>query len=229
MTQTQVIDALRNELFDDEWVRKDFEKYDVPKIKASREPFLWLEYGGCTHLTMCGAWSISQLFATEAKRMAMFREPNEPIGAIEYVFGLKRPEYKCFYWSGYKLERVTTDAALQIWHCLVESALGKARDEHKDEYECCNIQLQLKFSEATEDVFYKELKLAEEMGDRSLTDCITRLRCRRRMAINHYIQISLDFADHSFYFTEMVNDEFQSNGGIIADFERTKNRWSIHT
>lgn len=225
----QVIDALRHELFDDIWCHNDFEKYDVPALKSSNEPFLWLVYPDGTHLTMCGASAISQLFDNEANRIQMFREPKAPISALLYQ-GKHNDRYKCFYWSGYKLERISVNEAADIWGNLIGQTLVKAQREHVEECHNCEDPLPIKFaSEQAENAYLKETQLAKEMDDGSLLDCVKRLQNWKRCELNHYILITMDFTDHSFCFTEMVNETPHTNGGIIADFRKQNNRWSIHT
>ncbi len=225
----QVIDTLRHELFDDVWCHNDFEKYDVPTLRQSNEPFLWLVYPSGTHLTMCGAMAISQLFDNEAKRIQMFQDPKAPISALLYQ-GRSNDRYKCFYYSGYKLERISVNEAADIWGNLIGQSLVKAQREHVEEYHNSEDPLPIKFaSEQTENAYLKETQLAKEMGDCSLLDCVKRLQNWTRCAVNHYILLSMDFTDHSFCFTEMVNETPRINGGIIADFGKQNNRWSIHT
>ena len=71
--------------------------------------------------------------------------------------------------------------------------------------------------------------LAQSLNDDSLSNCLKRLSNWTRQAVNHKVEIYLDFALHSFGFCEKINDKPNINGGIIFSPHASQNRWSIHT
>lgn len=226
----EIIEELRNELFNTKFCHSDFEKYDVPAMQASNEPFIILIYKDGTHMVQCGAHAIAQYFATESGRMAMFRDPRHPMSAIKYQGEIYDTPRTILYWDGWCLLPITVRGALELWDSLVGRTFEQARIEHMDEYIHRNERLDIRFSSELAERHYREtLAMSDDLADESLARCIDRLSQWKRLAVNHYIQISMDFEDFSYRFTEMVNGEPRICGGIIADMSKDDNRWTLHT
>ena len=224
----EIIEKLRAELFDGSYCHSDFEKYDVPALEASEEPFFWLAYEYGTSMVRIGVTSINSFFESEKMRIAMFQDSFTPIGSITYYKTYEKK--KCFYWDGYTLQEVSIEDVAAIYNRLTDKIYKEMCEKYAVELEVANKPLEIRFSTPEQEQRYKEvLKYAEELEDESLSNCVFRLSQWRRCAVNQYIRIGYDFADKSFSFVDMINDEPNINGGIIYSSYSKQNRWSIHT
>ena len=224
----EFIQQLRNELYSGKFCQSDFEKYDVASLQTSTEPFFWMCREQGTSLVFVGAASINEMLSTEAKRIQIFRDNHAPIGAFTYFANYKNVKY--FYYDGFKLAKISVYELVSIWEHLICDSLQKAEDEYIEEYQVCDLQLDVKFASDEDEKYYLEtLEKADELADDSLARCVKRLTEWARCAVDHYIRICKDYVDNSFYFTEVINDEPRVCGGIIADMDKTDNRWTIHT
>lgn len=224
----EIIKKLRSELFEGTWCHNDFEKYDVPSLEASEEPFFWLCYEDGTSLVHIGATAINSFFKSEKNRIAMFQDSLTPISWITYHKGVKNK--KCFYWDGYILQQISIEDVEAIYAHLIDGIYKEMCEKYADELAIANKPLEVRFSTPEQEQRYKEtLKFAEELEDESLAKCVFRLTQWKRCAVNQYIKIGYDFADKSFSFVDMINEEPGTNGGIIYSKHSQQNRWSIHT
>lgn len=219
---------MRAELYDTRLCRSDFEKHDVEELKNNTEPFFWMvrEYG--THLLKIGATEITRWFSNEWRRLDMFRNPDYH---FSYIFLYSNYEdSKVFYWDGLDLRRISMQDAVDIYDNLVMPMWWQKIQQYPKEYEMRIKLLEIRFmSEETEKRYQADLLYAQGLDDTSLQDCVNRLSCWCRKAVDHYISISSDFTEHGYCFCEMVNGEPRINGGIIMNQYAEKNRWSIHT
>ena len=103
------------------------------------------------------------------------------------------------------------------------------QEEYPEEYAAINVPLELVMSLETEKQVCEAKMFAQSLNDDSLSNCLKRLSNWTRQAVNHKIEIYLDFALHSFVFCEKINNKPNINGGIIFNPNATQNRWSIHT
>lgn len=224
----EIIEKLRSELFDSSYCHSDFEKYDVPALEASDEPFFWLAYEYGTVMVRIGVTSINSFFESEKMRIAMFQDRFTPISPI--TFRETYEKQKCFYWDGYTLQEVSIEDVKTIYTRLTDAIYKQMCEKYANELEAANKPLEIRFSTPEQEQRYKEtLKFAEELEDESLAKCVFRLTQWRRCAVNQYIRIGYDFADKSFSFVDMINEEPGVNGGIIYSEHSQQNRWSIHT
>lgn len=224
----EIIKKLRSELFEGTWCHNDFEKYDVPALEASDEPFFWLCYEDGTSLVHIGATAINSFFKSEKNRIAMFQDSLTPISWITYHKHDKNK--KCFYWDGYALQQISIEDVEVIYARLTDDIYKKMCEKYADELAVANKPLEVRFSTPEQEQRYREtLKFAEELEDESLAKCVFRLTQWKRCAVNQYIKIGYDFADKSFSFVDMINEEPGTNGGIIYSKHSQQNRWSIHT
>ena len=224
----EIIEKLRSELFDGSFCHSDLEKYDVPALEASDEPFFWLSYECGTVMVRIGATSINSFFESEKSRMAMFQNYLTPISYITFYKTYEKK--KCFYWDGYVLQKVSIEDVETIYTRLTDKIYKQMCEKYADEVAIANKPLEIRFTTPEQEQRYKEtLKYAEELEDESLAQCVFRLSQWRRCAVNQYIKIGYDFADKSFSFVDMINEESGTNGGIIYSKHSQQNRWSIHT
>lgn len=224
----EIIEKLRSELFDGSCCHSDFEKYDVPALEASDEPFFWLSYEYGTVMVRIGATSINSFFESEKGRMAMFQNYLTPISYITFYKTYEKK--KCFYWDGYVLQEVSIEDVEAIYTRLTDKIYKQMCEKYADEVAVANKPLEIRFTTPEQEQRYKEtLKFSEELEDESLAQCVFRLTQWRRCAVNQYILIGYDFADKSFSFVDMINEEPGTNGGIIYSKHSQQNRWSIHT
>lgn len=227
-TREQLIEAMRNELFDSAYCMSDFSKWDVHAIECSLEPFFWLVSTG-THLVRCGTTQITGILGVEAGRMRVFRDPYSPISAITYYEHSNYPK-KLFYWDGFDLHKITFEEARVIWGNLASWSIAQAKVEYVEEYRLRDELLPIKFaSKETEESYRESLEYSDALGDDSLARCVERLTKYQRVAVDQYILISADFTEHGYCFGEMVNGECIMNGGIIPDLKKSEDRWQIHT
>lgn len=224
----EIIEKLRSELFDGSFCHSDFEKYDVPALEASDEPFFWLSYEYGTVMVRIGATSINSFFESEKSRMAMFQDYLTPISYITFYKTYEKK--KCFYWDGHVLQEVSIEDVETIYIHLTDKIYKQMCEKYADEMAVANKPLEIRFTTPEQEQRYKEtLKFAEELEDESLAQCVFRLSQWRRCAVNQYIMIGYDFADKGFSFVDMINEEPGTNGGIIYSKHSQQNRWSIHT
>lgn len=223
----EIIEKLRSELFDGSFCHSDFEKYDVPVLEASDEPFFWLSYEYGTVMVRIGATSINSFFEGEKIRMAMFQNYLTPISYITFYKTYEKK--KCFYWDGYVLQEVSIEDVETIYTRLTDKIYKQMCEKYADEVAVANKPLEIRFTTPEQERRYKEtLKFSEELEDESLAQCAFRLTQWRRCAVNQYILIGYDFADKSFSFIDMINEKPDTNGGIIYNEHSQQNRWSIH-
>lgn len=88
-----------------------------------------------------------------------------------------------------------------------------------------------------EERYNEAMEFAEKIGDKSLQDCLNRLKSWERDGLTIYLY--KDFAPYSFYFEEMREDGTRSmNGGLIYHGNPDQSRsfqiepstgWEIHT
>lgn len=224
----EIIEKMRAELFENDYCHSDFEKYDVPALEASDEPFFWLAYEYGTTMVRIGVTSINSFFDSEKIRIAMFQDSLTPIRSI--TFRETYEKKKCFYWDGYALFPVSIEEMIDVYTLLTDKIYKEMCKKYANELAVANKPLEVRFSTPEQEQRYREtLKYAEELGDESLAKCVFRLTQWRRCAVNQYIRIGYDFADKSFSFVDMINEEPSTNGGIVYSSYSQQNRWSIHT
>lgn len=224
----EMIDRMRAELYDNYGCLSDFEKYDVPQLEKGGGAFVWCVYSGGTHLVMCDAESIGWTLASEERRIQCFRDYKWP---IEYMTYYKdNPSAKYFYWDGSELREVGCDDIVEFWSRVFLPVLEAKKREFPQEFAVCDAPLSIKFaSEAGKEAYSEAMKVAYGLCDESLRACFRRLGEMKRLAVDCYIEVSRDFERHSFVFVKMTNGIPGINGGVVADFSRQSNRWSIHT
>lgn len=219
---------MRAELSDTRLCHSDFENYDVEELKENTEPFFWTVRKHGTTLLKIGASEITRWFSNECCRFDMFRNHDAPFVHISYYS--KYDHLKIFYWDGLDLRRISMQDAVEIYDNLVMPMWWQKIQQYPKEYEMRSKLLEIRFmSEETEKRYQADLLYAQGLNDTSLQDCVNRLSCWCRKAVDHYISISSDFTEHGYCFCEMVNGEPRINGGIIMSQYAEKNRWSIHT
>lgn len=224
----EIIKKLRSELFDGHWCHSDFEKYDVPALEASGEPFFWLSYECGTVMVRVGATSLISLFENEKSRMAIFQNYFTPISYITFYKTYEKK--KCFYWDGYVLQEVSIEDVETIYTRLADKIYKEMCEKYADEVAIANKPLEIRFATPEQEQRYKEtLKFAEELEDESLARCVFSLSQWKRCTVNQYILVGYGFANKSFGFVDMINEEPGVNGSIIYSDRSQQNRWSIHT
>ena len=223
----EIIEQMRSELFDSQWCKNDFRKYDVLALKTDSEPFFWLVYDNGTVLSYIGPTAVKQWFSTEITRMNMFQDFYAPIQGILHYREYKK--VKVFYWSGYTLSSVDFDDVVCIYENLCLKSFNEACMQFPEERDMSNELLPIILrSDTTAQRMTEALSFAKSLNDTSLNDCLSRLKRWRRIARNQKIVISIDFENYCFNFAEMVNEECHINGGIIYHKEKADNRWQIH-
>lgn len=226
----EIIEQMRQHLYDNRWCKSDFEKYDAVSLQLSNEPFFWLVRESGTVLMYIGTSTINKWFEDECLRMQIFQCPTAPIGSIEYYATHYRNQIKCFYWDGYSLQQIQVSEVESIYNNLTGDTLASMMEKYADEVAICHEPLEIRFAAPETQRRYNEsVEYAKSLNDTSLTDCVNRLSKYQRLAVNHYIQISSDFTKHGYCFAEMINDKPRLCGGIIMDPDATSNRWSTHT
>lgn len=224
----EIIEQMRAELYNTRLCRSDFEKYDVEALKENTEPFFWMVREHGTTILKIGASEIERWFSNERYRLDMFRDPASPFGCIFYYSSYE--SLKIFYWDGLDLRRISMQDATNIYDNLVTPMWKQKTQQYPKEYEMCNKPLEIRFvNEEVEKRYKADLLYARGLNDTSLQECVNRLSCWCRKAVDHYISISSDFTEHGYCFCEMVNGNPNVNGGIIMSQYAEKNRWSIHT
>lgn len=227
----EIIEQMRQHLYDNRWCKYDFEKYDVVSLQSSNEPFFWLVRESGTVLVHIGTSTINKWFADEKLRMQIFQCHTAPISSIEYyVTNYRQQQMKIFYWDGYSFQQVQVHDVGSIYDNLIGATLASMMDKYADEVAICHEPLEIRFSSPeTEKRYNESVEYAKSLNDTSLTNCVNRLSKYQRLAVNHYIQISSDFTEHGYCFAEMINEESRLYGGIIMNPDATMYRWSTHT
>lgn len=227
--ETKIIESLRAALYDTKWCKSDFERYDVPALeKNDGEPFFWYADRNGTLLKFVGASSINKMLGDKRSRFAIFREFDAPIGDILFYAQMDRP-HVLYYWDGRVLCGVTFEGMRQIWANLFEASYKEAADKYADEYVVRNQPLPVIPAPGSEDYFQKTLEYGKSLGDNSLQICLEHLAKRARCSVDHEIEVSAEYMEHSLYFVERIDGEVVSNGGIIYSPEKKQYRWQIHT
>lgn len=221
-----IIDKMRSELFDTRLCKQDFEKYDVAQLQDTDEPFLWMVREHGTSLALIGPTQMDKMFHSESWRIALMKNPLDAIANILYW---NDETAKCFYWSGFELCRIEKDELGIIYQRIWSGRIKKLQEEYPEEYAAINMPLELVMSLETEKQVCEAKIFAQSLNDDSLSNCLKRLSNWTRQAVNHKVEISLDFTLHSFGFCEKINDKPNINGAVIFNPHATQNRWSIHT
>lgn len=220
---------MRAELYNTRLCASDFEKYDVPNLKDTNEPFFWLVYDNGTCLQFIGQIEISSWASSERMRLALFRSHTVPIDSLRYYSG--RDCCKFFYWDGAHLLPLRGfDELQEIFVNLFENFICKLERTHPIEKACCFDPLKVEFaSPECFEQWCKSEEYAESMVDPSLGECLDRLTHHTRHAVDHKIVISRDYGQHNYNFAEVVNGKCRLNGGIILHDNASENRWQTHT
>lgn len=221
-----IIDQMRSELFDTRLCKQDFEKYDTAQLLETDEPFLWMVREHGTSLALIGPTQMDKMFHSESWRIALMKNPLDAIANILYW---NDETAKYFYWSGYELCRIEKNELGIIYQRIWSGRIKKLQEEYPEEYAVINMPLELVMSLETEKQVCEAKIFAQSLNDDSLSNCLKRLSNWTRQAVNHKVEIYLDFTLHSFGFCEKINDKPNINGAVIFNPHATQNRWSIHT
>lgn len=225
MTNEQLIELMRGELYDNRWCQNDFENYDVKTLAKTSEPFFWLVRESGTGLSVLSLERIQMCFQNEADRIEIMRDNYAIISSILYW-----NDYECknkyFYWDGYAFQKIQAEDVKEIFWNIYGNAITDMISAHPEENAIKDAPLSVEYASEDARRYMEEMqKDAQKLGTTSLDDCVKSLTRWRRSAVNHKIVISRDFADKSFFFSEQINDKPHICGGIIF----SNNKWSIHT
>lgn len=222
----EIIEQMRKELYDTQWCKNDFEKYDLKTLENTNEPFFWLvrEYG--TSLQMIGPTAIYELLQNESARLELMRNKYAILDLILYWNGNSN---KYFYWDGHELKAVGQNEIQEIFDNIWGKEIADLSEKYPEEANVVNQTLELVMHDEVRKRLDSELEFAESIGDNSLQNCLDRLTLYQRQAVNHCMQISTDFAPHSFGFVELINNQSRIVGGIIYSEYSKQNHWTIHT
>ena len=206
----RIIEQMRPHLSENASCINDFEKYDVPGIKKSLEPFFWCvrEYG--TSLCHIGPTVMNRLFENEASRFQIFRDHNAPIAGIRYW-----NEGKLFFFDGFQLISIERDDVQRIYENIWCEEICNVIDKHPDEFGMRFKPLEIKMEECVAARLDESIAFGKSIGDTSLEECISRLSKHSRLGVDHYITLMSDFSEHGYLFFENLNGECKMNGGII--------------
>ena len=219
---------MRAELYDTSCCKSDFEDYDVKNIGYTTEPFLWMcrRYG--TSMMSLGPCAVERMFDTQSKRLELFRDFDAYLDVLNYYSN--QDDFKCFYWNGLQLIRVTMGEVFKVYEAHVTEYYEKIKERYPEEVKGCDTFLDVKFhSEDSEREYGRVKNMSMQMGDNSFLMCIQRLKERKRVSLDEHIMLSKDRMDNSFYFEFVVDGKVISNGGIIYHEYKEDNKWEIHT
>ena len=222
----EIINKMRNELYDTALCQQDFEKYDVKELANTNEPFFWMVRELGTTLCNIGFSKHSEWFNNEGCRMAIMRDKKLP---IQHILYWNEPSSKNFYYDGWKLHRIQKEEICDIYMNVCGAAIDKMIEQHPEEANMASQPLKLEIRESAREKLKQAMEFADSLHDTSLIDCLNRLTTYSRAAVDHVIEIYEDFTKYSFGFAERVNGEYKLCGGIIYADYRTEKRWEIHT
>lgn len=224
----EIIERMRSLVSEKSSCKSDFEKYDVPALKDSSEPFFWMVREYSTSLLFIGPDAINKIYSNETWRMDLFRDKTILISSFLYYKNDKTAKF--FFWNGTVLLQISP-AQLEEAYCnIIEKSYKELCRDFKKEFDICCKPLEVRFaSKETEKHWNDTIKFAESLNDPSLVQCLEKLTKWKRIAVDQYIMISLDYCDHCFSFAEMVNGSYHINGGIIFHDEKKENHWQTHT
>lgn len=220
----KIIEYMRSQLSKERLCIEDFEKYDVPALEKSMEPFFWMVREHGTSLDYIGPTRMNKLFENEAARFQIFRESDSPIYSIKYW-----RDGRLFFFDGLQLVEISKPEVDVIYENIWHNEIERLKERYPLEYEMRDKPLELEMSDDTRKLYEETLAFAESIGDTSLKDCVCRLQHHARYAICHKINLYRDFADKSFGFSETIYGDSRLVGGIIYSSHLDNNRWSTHT
>lgn len=222
----EIIEQMRKELYDTQWCKNDFEKYDLKTLENTNEPFFWLVRECGTSLQMIGPTTIYELLQNESARLELMRNKYAILDLILYWNGNSN---KYFYWDGYELKAVGQNEIQEIFDNIWGKEIAGLSEKYPEEANVANKPLELVMYDEVKKRLDSELEFAASIGDNSLQDCLDRLTSYQRQAVNHCVRISTEFAPHSFGFVELINNQSRIVGGIIYSEYSKQNHWAIHT
>ena len=198
-------------------------------LSSKSEPFLWFVRESGTTLILLGITSFCQKYDKEQNRFDYFREGLSP-DEILISFYENREDAKCFYWDGYDFREISITEARTVYDNVMDGVGDFLRTKYAYEAAICKDELEIQFvSCVVKKKFEKSIAYAKSLGDTSLERCLWCLSKYSRKAVDHYIEISKDFTEHGYLFSEKINHVVVLNGGIIMNPNATKDRWGINT
>jgi len=211
------------------WAAKDF-IMDRTSLQSYDGLFFWMSRENGTSLCKIDFMNIYETMNksefAEANRIAWFQEFYMYLMGVMYWAEDKAN--KLYYYDCNTLVQVDLETAKKIYDGLLGSMYRELKEAHPKELEISSMRLPIRL-DCSISALKKALYHAESLGDTSLIECLHRLRCYRRCAINQSVHIYKDFGEHCFTFSNRADEKCLLNGGIILHDYMKANRWSIHT
>lgn len=206
----RIIEQMRSHLSENASCINDFEKYDIPEIMESLEPFFWSVRSYGTSLCHIGPTRMNRLFENEASRFQIFRDHDAPIAGIRYW-----NEGKLFFFDGFQFVSISKDDVQCIYENIWHGEIERLKKKHPAEFEICNKPLEIRMEECVAAKLDESMAFAKSIRNTSLEECLARLSKHSRFGVDHYITLMSDFSEHGYLFFENLNGTCRMNGGII--------------
>jgi hypothetical protein len=207
--------------------KSDFYKWDLKELSKMNEdePFLWsCREAATTLLSMNEHAERKLLNESETYRFSFMRFPNS---RIDWFAQTSSWGGRSFYYDGAELKEIDIDKAgnyaKDIFTPIVEHLKAFVYMKYAAVDGDYFKRLSIRFEDKT--TWLNVLHIARTDEGKDLLENLRHFRHYVRTAKNQYISIGRDFADKSFTFAEMVNDNCIMNGGVIY----YHGKWNIHT
>ena len=229
MTKQELIKKMRSLLPDNRWVRSDFkiDQNTIEKMDESDLKLIWLVRPQGTDMQRLDRKYIEALLAAESTRLQLMRDNNYPIKfMLNYNYEASGALYSC---DGKTLHEIDSIQAVMGYEEAFGADIQNLKYQYPFEYLMRDQSIELVFSDEAKKKLTDTMGKAAELNDSSLLDCLDRLRCWSRCAVDHKVEIHTDFAPYSFGFCEKVNGQARICGGIIYHKGLPERKWCIHT
>lgn len=229
MTKQELIEEMRSLLPDNKWAHSDFEidRGAIEKMDDSDLNFIWLVRSQGTELQRLDKEYLKALLSSEPTRLMLMRDENcQTKSMLGYDYDGNGQWYSC---DGKSLHLVDSIQAVMDYEKLYQASIKNLKYQYPLEYLMRDKPLELVLSDGAKEKLTAAMGHAALLDDSSLLDCLDRLQHWSRSAVDHKIEVYVDFAPYSFGFCERVNGQQRICGGIIYHEGERDKHWCIHT
>ena len=229
MTKQELIEKMRSLLPNNRWAHSDFEidRGAIEKMDDSDLNFIWCVRLQGTDLQRLDKKYLTELLSSEGTRLMFMRNSVFQIkDMLDYDFERDGRWYMC---DGNNLLKIDRYQALVAYNKAYQCDIERLKYRYPQEYLVRDKPLELVFFDGAKEKLTAAMGQAALLDDSSLLDCLDRLQHWSRSAVDHKIEVDVDFASYSFGFCERVNGQQRICGGIIYHAGERDKHWCIHT